>query len=42
MGANCGVENSRQRKRPPGLSTRLTSASARSIRVTLRMPNAIV
>ena len=34
--------NSRQRKRPPGLSTRRASASARSIWVTLRMPKAIV
>mmetsp|Transcript_86777 Transcript_86777/g.173218 ORF Transcript_86777/g.173218 Transcript_86777/m.173218 type:complete len:233 (-) Transcript_86777:373-1071(-) len=35
-------ENSRQRKRPPGRSTRCASRSASSMRVTLRMPKAIV
>ena len=35
-------ENSRQRKRPPGRSTRRASARARSIRVTLRRPKAMV
>ena len=34
--------NSRQRKRPPGFSTRRASASAASMWVTLRMPKAMV
>ena len=36
------VENSRHRNRLPGLSARNASLNARSIRGTLRMPNAIV
>jgi hypothetical protein len=35
-------ENSRHEKTPPGLRTRYASASARSMWVTFRIPNAIV
>ena len=38
----CTWLNSRQRKCPPGFSTRAASRSAAGISVTLRMPNAIV
>ena len=39
---HCVVENSRQKNRPPKRNTRYASASALSIRVTLRMPKAMV